>query len=55
MGSPAQPGDRTTGQLSESLTLGFLVLLDQLAPVERAVFVLADVFEVRRRRYSLGW
>ena len=33
-------------ELSESLTLGFLVLLDQLAPVERAVFVLADVFEV---------
>ena len=33
-------------ELSESLTLGFLVLLDQLAPVERAVFVLADVFKV---------
>ena len=30
--------------LSESLTLGFLVVLDRLAPTERAVFLLADVF-----------
>lgn len=30
--------------LSESLTLGFLVVLDRLAPLERAVFLLADVF-----------
>ena len=29
---------------SESLTFGFLVVLDRLAPVERAVFLLADVF-----------
>lgn len=36
----------SAAELSDSLTLGFLVLLDQLAPVERAVFVLADVFEV---------
>ena len=40
------PGPEGAAELSESLTLGFLVLLDQLAPVERAVFVLADVFEV---------
>jgi RNA polymerase sigma-70 factor, ECF subfamily len=40
------PGPETAAELSDSLTLGFLVLLDQLAPVERAVFVLADVFEV---------
>ena len=40
------PGPEGAAQLSKSLTLGFLVLLDQLAPVERAVFVLADVFEV---------
>jgi RNA polymerase sigma-70 factor, ECF subfamily len=39
-------GPEGAAELSESLTLGFLVLLDQLAPVERAVFVLADVFEV---------
>ena len=39
-------GPECAAELSESLTLGFLVLLDQLAPVERAVFVLADVFKV---------
>jgi len=31
-------------ELSESLTFGFLVVLDRLGPVERAVFLLADVF-----------
>ena len=36
----------SAAELSDSLTLGFLLLLDQLAPVERAVFVLADVFDV---------
>jgi RNA polymerase sigma-70 factor (ECF subfamily) len=41
-----QPGPESAAELSDSLTLGFLVLLDQLAPVERAVFVLADVFDV---------
>jgi RNA polymerase sigma-70 factor, ECF subfamily len=40
------PSPESAAELSDSLTLGFLVLLDQLAPVERAVFVLADVFEV---------
>ena len=40
------PSPESAAELSESLTLGFLVLLDQLAPVERAVFVLADVFKV---------
>lgn len=33
-------------ELADSLTLGFLTLLDELTPVERAVFVLADVFAV---------
>jgi RNA polymerase sigma-70 factor (TIGR02957 family) len=32
-------------QLSESLTLAFLVLLETLSPEERAVFVLKEVFE----------
>jgi RNA polymerase sigma-70 factor (ECF subfamily) len=41
-GSTADPGERAA--LSESLTLGFLVVLDRLSPVERAVFLLADVF-----------
>jgi RNA polymerase sigma-70 factor (ECF subfamily) len=30
--------------LAESLTLGFLTVLERLAPVERAVFLLVDVF-----------
>jgi len=38
------PGPEDTAELAESLTLGFLVLLDRLGPVERAVFLLADVF-----------
>jgi len=33
-------------ELQESLTMGFLVLLERLAPVERVVFLLADVFGV---------
>lgn len=31
--------------LAESLTIGFLAVLERLAPVERAVFLLSDVFE----------
>jgi len=31
-------------ELAESLTLGFLAVLERLEPVERAVFLLADVF-----------
>jgi RNA polymerase sigma-70 factor (ECF subfamily) len=33
-----------TVELAESLTLGFLAMLERLGPVERAVFLLADVF-----------
>jgi RNA polymerase sigma-70 factor (ECF subfamily) len=33
-------------ELSQSLTLGFLHVLETLSPVERVVFVLADVFDV---------
>jgi RNA polymerase sigma-70 factor, ECF subfamily len=33
-------------ELAESLTFGFLRLLEALAPIERAVFVLSDVFGV---------
>jgi len=32
-------------ELAESLTLGFLAVLERLAPVERAVFLLAEVFD----------
>ena len=33
-------------ELTESLELGFLIVLDTLEPIERVVFVLADVFAV---------
>lgn len=39
-----QSGPEEAAELSDSLTLGFLTLLDRLAPVERAVFLMADVF-----------
>jgi RNA polymerase sigma-70 factor, ECF subfamily len=39
-------GPESAAELSDSLTFGFLVLLHQLTPVERAVFVLRDVFDV---------
>ena len=32
--------------LAESLTFGFLAVLERLGPVERVVFLLADVFDV---------
>lgn len=34
-----------TAELADSLTLGFLVLLDRLGPTERVVFLLAEVFD----------
>jgi RNA polymerase sigma-70 factor (ECF subfamily) len=39
-----EPGPEETAELAESLTLGFLVVLDRLSRTERAVFLLADVF-----------
>ena len=42
----AVPGPEEAAELADSLTLGFLILLDELGPVERAVFVLAEVFAV---------
>ena len=42
----AEPGPEQQAELADSLTLGFLTLLDRLGPVERAVFLLADVFDV---------
>ena len=46
-----EPIDTTAGpehaaELADTLTFGFLVALEQLAPVDRAVFVLRDVFDV---------
>ena len=43
-GPAGGPDPAERAELSESLTLGFLVVLDRLGPTERAVFLLADVF-----------
>ncbi len=42
----AEAGPAEAAELAESLRLGFLTVLDHLQPVERAVFLLADVFAV---------
>jgi RNA polymerase sigma-70 factor (ECF subfamily) len=42
----SQPGPEEMVELSSSLTLGFLHVLETLNPVERVVFILADVFDV---------
>jgi RNA polymerase sigma-70 factor (ECF subfamily) len=44
IGEASDPAE--TVELQESLTLGFLTVLERLAPVERVVFLLADVFGV---------
>lgn len=41
--SPSRPDEAV--ELNESLTTGFLVVLDQLGELERAVFVLAEIFD----------
>jgi RNA polymerase sigma-70 factor, ECF subfamily len=41
---PTAPGVEEAAELAESLTLGFLVLLDSLGPFERVAFLLGDVF-----------
>lgn len=40
------PGPADHAELAESLSIGFLALLERLSPLERVVFVLADVFTV---------
>ncbi len=40
------PTPEESAQLAESLTIGFLSVLEELDPLSRAVFVLADVFGV---------
>lgn len=40
-----EPGPEAQMELIESLTLGFLAVLERLGPVERVVFLLADVFK----------
>ena len=41
-----EPGPADQVELAESVTIGFLALLERLGPVERVVFLLADVFAV---------
>ena len=38
------PGPADHAEMSESLTVGFLTVLERLGPVDRVVFLLADVF-----------
>jgi RNA polymerase sigma-70 factor (ECF subfamily) len=41
----ADPDPAESAALADSLTLGFLTMLERLTPLERAVFLLADVFD----------
>jgi RNA polymerase sigma-70 factor (ECF subfamily) len=43
---PTELDPQAAAELSESLTVGFLRVLEALGPVERVVFLLADVFDV---------
>jgi len=43
--SPSLPSPAQQAELHESVSLAFLVLLEQLTPVERAVFLLRQVFD----------
>jgi RNA polymerase sigma-70 factor (ECF subfamily) len=40
----AEPGPEEHAELAESVSIGFLTVLERLAPTERVVFLLADVF-----------
>lgn len=41
-----EPGPEERAELADSLTLGFLTLLERLDPLQRAVFLMADVFDL---------
>jgi RNA polymerase sigma-70 factor (ECF subfamily) len=43
---PLAEPNQESAELASSLSMAFLVLLEQLAPTERAVFVLREVFEL---------
>jgi len=43
---PLAEPNQESAELASSLTMAFLVLLEQLAPTERAVFLLREVFEL---------
>jgi len=46
------PGPEEEAELADTLTLGFLVMLDRLNATERLVFLLADVFAVPFREIA---
>ena len=48
----SDPGPEEASELSETLALRFLQILDLLSPVERAVFLLVDVFGVPYREVA---
>src|SRR2546423_8764007 len=43
---PLAEPNQESAELASSLTMAFLVVLEQLAPTERAVFLLREVFEL---------
>jgi RNA polymerase sigma-70 factor, ECF subfamily len=43
---PLAAPNQESAELASSLTMAFLVLLEQLAPIERAVYLLREVFEL---------
>jgi RNA polymerase sigma-70 factor (ECF subfamily) len=43
---PLAEANQESAELASSMTTAFLVLLEQLAPIERAVFLLREVFEL---------
>lgn len=51
-GDAAPPDAAAHAELSESLSVAFLVVLESLSPVERAVFLLHDVFDFSYREVS---
>ena len=44
VGSKTEPGPAERAEMSDSLSMAFLVLLESLTPTERAVFLLHEVF-----------
>jgi RNA polymerase sigma-70 factor (ECF subfamily) len=44
--TPTEPDPAEHLELAESLTFGFLAMLERLGPIERVVFLLAEVFSV---------
>jgi RNA polymerase sigma-70 factor (TIGR02957 family) len=48
----AEPSPAQGAEVADSLSLSFLVLLETLSPIERAVFLLHDVFDYRYREIA---